>query len=79
MNYSNNKMHSHGGPEMVTLVEPYVYQTLQTLVGKYAVIQTTRDSLRGNVMDVKPDHVVIRVGDSTFFVRCQQIVSVMPD
>ncbi|WP_226669464.1 YuzF family protein [Metabacillus litoralis] len=76
MNYSNQM---HAGPEMITFVEPYVYQTLQTLIGKFAVIQTVRDSLRGKVMDVKPDHIVVQVGDSTFFVRCQQIVSVMPD
>ncbi|APH03847.1 YuzF family protein [Bacillus weihaiensis] len=76
MNYTNQM---HGGPELVTHVEPYVFQTLQTLIGKNAVVQTVRDSLRGRVMDVKPDHIVVKVGDSTFFIRCQQIVSVMPD
>ncbi|KZZ83406.1 MULTISPECIES: YuzF family protein [Bacillaceae] len=67
-------------PQMITIIDPYVYQTLQTVIGKDLVIQTTRDTVRGNLTDVKPDHIVLKAnGDSVFFIRIQQIVSIMPD
>ncbi|MFY4775486.1 YuzF family protein [Metabacillus sp. RGM 3146] len=66
-------------PQMVTIVEPYVYQTLQSVIGKTLVVQTVRDTLRGKLTDVKPDHAVIQVNGTTFFVRLQKIVSIMPD
>ncbi|MGD6794562.1 YuzF family protein [Metabacillus indicus] len=66
-------------PQMITIVDPYVFQTLQTVIGKTLVIQTVRDSTRGVLKDVKPDHIVLQAGDSTFFIRIQQIVTIMPD
>lgn len=59
--------------------EPYVFQTLQSVIGKNLVIETVKDTLRGMLMDVKPDHIVMSVGDETFFVRTCQIVTIMPD
>lgn len=64
---------------MITIVDPYVFQTLQSVIGKTLVIQTVRDSTRGVLKDVKPDHIVLQAGDSTFFIRIQQIVTIMPD
>jgi len=64
---------------MITIVDPYVFQTLQSVLGKTLVIQTVRDSIRGVLKDVKPDHIVLQAGDSTFFIRTQQIVTIMPD
>ncbi|MDQ0246730.1 ferredoxin-fold anticodon binding domain-containing protein [Bacillus fengqiuensis] len=66
-------------PKMVSVVDPYVYETLQTVIGKRVVIETVRGNVTGNLNDVKPDHVVIKEKDSTFFVRIQQIVWIMPD
>ncbi|MGD6817353.1 YuzF family protein [Metabacillus sp. 84] len=67
-------------PQMITIIDPYVYQTLQTVIGKDLVIQTVRDTTRGKLTDVKPDHIVLKTnGDSIFFIRIQQIVSIMPD
>ncbi|WP_456274430.1 YuzF family protein [Bacillus sp. AK031] len=59
--------------------EPYVYETLQSVIGKILIVSTVQDTLRGRLMDVKPDHVVMNIGDETFFVRIAQIVSIMPD
>ncbi|UII54492.1 YuzF family protein [Cytobacillus spongiae] len=59
--------------------EPYVFQTLQTVMGKVLIVQTTKDTLRGKLLDVKPDHIVMHIGDEMFFVRTAQIVSIMPD
>ncbi|KAA0546627.1 DUF2642 domain-containing protein [Bacillus sp. BGMRC 2118] len=62
-----------------TIVEPFVVQAAQSLIGKNAVIETVGDSFRGRVMDAKPDHIVIQSGDSSFFIRLQMIISIMPD
>ncbi|TDL78638.1 YuzF family protein [Peribacillus frigoritolerans] len=64
---------------MITIVDPYVFQTHQSVIGKVLVIQTVRDSIRGKLKDVKPDHIVLEAGDSVFFIRIQQIVTIMPD
>jgi hypothetical protein len=59
--------------------EPFVVQTLQSVMGKMLVVETVKDTLRGTLMDVKPDHIAMQVGDKVFFVRICQIVTVMPD
>ena len=62
-----------------TLVDPFVVSTLQTVIGKVLIVQTTKDTIRGVLKTVMPDHIVLLAGDSTFFIRIQEIVSVMPD
>lgn len=62
-----------------TMVDPFVVQRLQTVIGKELIVQTTKDTIRGILKDVKPDHVVLMAGDSPFFIRIQQIVSIMPE
>lgn len=65
--------------EYRTMVDPFVVQTLQTVMGKELIVQTTKDTIRGILKDVKPDHIMLMAGDSPFFIRIQQIVSIMPD
>jgi len=44
------------------------------------IVQTVKDTVRGKLKEVMPDHIVIEAGaKSVFYVRIQQIVSVMPD
>ncbi len=62
----------------MTLIDPYVIQTLQSVMGREVVIETVRGSIRGVICDVKPDHVVLQASDSYFFVRIQQVIWVMP-
>jgi hypothetical protein len=59
--------------------DPYVYQTLQSVMGKNLVVETVKDTLRGRLMDVKPDHIAVQSGDEIFFIRIAQIVTIMPD
>ncbi|PEV83910.1 hypothetical protein CN442_30780, partial [Bacillus thuringiensis] len=40
---------------MVSTPNPYVYQTLQSVIGKHVVIETVRGNVRGKLKDVKPD------------------------
>ncbi|MCY0887159.1 MAG: YuzF family protein [Alicyclobacillaceae bacterium] len=63
------------------MVDPYVVQTLQSVMGKVLVVNTGHGTLRGRLNAVKPDHIVLQEpeGKSTFFVRIQKIVWIMPD
>ncbi|RXJ04650.1 DUF2642 domain-containing protein [Anaerobacillus alkaliphilus] len=61
-----------------TMIDPFVIETLQTVIGKHLVVETTRDSVRGVLKDVKPDHITLMAGDTPFFIRIQQIVTIMP-
>ncbi|WP_232696662.1 DUF2642 domain-containing protein [Brevibacillus daliensis] len=65
-------------PGMVTITEPYVFQTLQSLMSNSVTILTTRGIVQGVVCNVLPDHVVIEKADTMFFVRLPEIVWVMP-
>lgn len=64
----------------VSLVEPYVVQTLQSIIGKRIIVDTVRGTIQGNLIDVKPDHIVLRDNkeDQPTFIRIQQIVFIMP-
>ncbi|ANN33019.1 hypothetical protein A9498_16405 [Bacillus thuringiensis serovar coreanensis] len=62
---------------MVSVPNPYVYQTLQSVIGKQVVIETVRGNIRGKLKDVKPDHLLIE-DTVPYIVRIQQIVWIMP-
>lgn len=66
--------------DTVTLVDPYVVQTLQTVIGNRILVDTLRGAIQGTLVDVKPDHIVLkeREDDQPVFVRIQQIVFIMP-
>ncbi|PLR86766.1 hypothetical protein CVD25_18245 [Bacillus canaveralius] len=59
--------------------DPYVYQTLMSVVGNPVVVQTVRGSVRGTLRNVKPDHIVVEMGGNPFFIRTQQIIWVVPN
>lgn len=65
-------------PQFMSFIDPYVYQTLQTIRGKEVIIETVRGNVQGVIQDVKPDHIVLKSSDTLFFVRIQQIVWIMP-
>lgn len=66
-------------PVQVVVVEPYVLEAAGTLIGCFVVVETTRGSISGTLIDAKPDHLVIQQRDSAFFVRVCEIVWIMPD
>ncbi len=73
-----NQHNQQAVPQMYSLVDPYVYQALHSMIGCELVIETTRGNIRGKVADVKPDHVVLLTGNTSFFVRIQEIIWFMP-
>lgn len=59
---------------LVSIVDSYLYQRLLGFRGKWVVINTTKNPLQGLLHSVSPDHVVIEVSDTPFYVRIQEIV-----
>lgn len=75
----NEKRNQSYDAQYLTFVDPFVVKRLQSVVGKDLVVETTKDTIRGVLVEVQPDHIALSAGgDSTFFVRIQQIVSIMP-
>ena len=60
--------------EMVNIVDPYLYQRLLSFKNMHVVIKTTKNPLQGLLTSVSPDHVVIEVSNTPFYVRIQEIV-----
>ena len=65
-------------PEMYIPVEPDWLKRLVSFIRMEVIVETTRNSLYGKLMEVEHDHIVLQVGHGTIFIRCQQIISVMP-
>ncbi|MBU2701250.1 hypothetical protein Ga0466249_002364 [Sporomusaceae bacterium BoRhaA] len=65
-------------PEMITPVEPSWLKRLISVMGMEVVVETTRNSLYGKLLEVEHDHIELQIGHRVTFIRCQQIISVMP-
>ena len=61
--------------EYVSAYDPYVYQTLTSVVGEKIIVQVTNNSVvKGVLTKVLPDHIVVEKNETPFFVRTQQII-----
>ncbi|WP_280770013.1 YuzF family protein [Salipaludibacillus daqingensis] len=78
--YNNDQSRQQQGDTVkyVTSYDPFVVQTLQSVQGSTVVVQTSDGNIRGQLTDVKPDHIVVQSSESSFFIRIQQIIWVMP-
>lgn len=56
------------------LGDPYVYQALTQLQNQSIAVQTARGSVRGVLSIVMPDHIVVHMGGSPFYIRTEQII-----
>lgn len=65
-------------PEEVIPAEPAWLKRLMPYVGIDVVVETTRNSTFGRLLEVECDHIVLHTGHVVTFIRCQQIISVMP-
>ena len=65
--------------EYVSSYDPYVYQTLTSIIGKNIVVQLSNNSaVQGVLSQVLPDHIVVAKNKTPFFIRTQQIIWVSP-
>jgi hypothetical protein len=56
------------------LSDPYVYETLMGLQNNSIAVQTIRGSVRGVLRRVMPDHIVVHMGGTPFYIRTEQII-----
>lgn len=61
------------------LSNPYVYEALNGMLNRSLAIQTSRGSVRGVLRKVMPDHIVIHMGGSPFYVLTDQIIWFNPE
>ncbi|MCD8508845.1 MAG: YuzF family protein [Bacillus sp. (in: Bacteria)] len=64
--------------EYTSLYDPFLVQTLQSLLGRMVTVETSKGTVRGKLADVKPDHICVQTKDAQFLIRIQEIVWVMP-
>ncbi|MFD2637942.1 YuzF family protein [Piscibacillus salipiscarius] len=64
--------------QLFTLFEPFMYQTLISLINQHVVVETDKGALRGQLIDVKIDHIALEISGNIYFVRIQEISWVMP-
>lgn len=67
-----------GTVEFVSHFEGYVYQAAKGLKDKMIAIQTTRSTMQGILKGIAPDHLVLDVSGTPFYIRIQQIVWISP-
>lgn len=56
------------------LYDPYVYEALTRMQNQNIAVQTIRGSVRGELRMVAPDHVVVMMGGTPFYIRTEQII-----
>lgn len=64
--------------QLTSHVNPYMYHTLSTLLGKSIVVQTTNNPIQGLLKHVMPDHIVIETMNTPFYIRNQEIIWISP-
>jgi len=65
-------------PDTITIIEPCFIERLLSIVGMHVVVETSRNTQSGKLLEVEQDHIVLKNGSSVTFIRWQQIISVMP-
>ena len=60
--------------------DPYVYETLMSVVGSTLFVETTGMPVRGVLTDVKPDHIVMQdaMTQQQRYIRIAEMVSITP-
>ena len=56
------------------LSDPFVYEALMGLQNKTVAVQTPRGSVRGVLRKIMPDHIVVQMGGTPFYIRTEQII-----
>ncbi len=53
---------------------PYLYETVKGLIGQQIAVQTGKNIQHGVLTAVLPDHIVIEICQTPFFIRMDEIV-----
>ncbi|WP_431027311.1 DUF2642 domain-containing protein [Lysinibacillus sp. LZ02] len=53
---------------------PYLFETVKGLMGQQIVVQTEKNIQQGVLTSVLPDHVVIEICKTPFFIRMDEVI-----
>lgn len=56
------------------LSNPYLYETLKLMISQKIVVQTEKSIQQGILTTVLPDHIVIEIDLTPFFIRMEEII-----
>ncbi|MEK5232677.1 DUF2642 domain-containing protein [Lysinibacillus sp. FSL K6-0232] len=65
--------------QMESISNPYLYETLKMMVGQAIVVQTEKSIQQGILMSILPDHIVLEISRTAFFIAMEEIVWVTLD
>jgi len=47
-------------PEIIATIEPFLMERLLSIVGMHVVVETSRNTQYGNLLEVEQDHIVVK-------------------
>ncbi|MFB7157226.1 DUF2642 domain-containing protein [Lysinibacillus sp. NPDC056232] len=53
---------------------PYLYETLNMMIGQAIVVQTEKNIQQGKLISVLPDDIVVEISRTPLFIRMKEIV-----
>ncbi|WP_285395018.1 DUF2642 domain-containing protein [Lysinibacillus sp. fls2-241-R2A-57] len=57
-----------------SISNPYLYETLNMMIGQSIVVQTEKTIHRGILISVLPDDIVVEISHEPFFIRMGEII-----
>lgn len=57
-----------------SITNPYLYETLNMMLGQAVVVQTEKNIQQGILLSILPDHMVLEINRTPFFIRMEEIV-----
>jgi len=60
--------------QMESISNPYLYETLKMMVGQAIVVQTEKNIQQGVLISILPDHIVLAISRTPFFISLEEVV-----
>lgn len=60
--------------QMGSISNPYLYETFKMMIGQAVVVQTEKNIQQGILLSILPDHMVLEINRTPFFIRMEEIV-----
>ncbi|AJK86996.1 DUF2642 domain-containing protein [Lysinibacillus fusiformis] len=57
-----------------SISNPYLYETLKMMVGQAIVVQTEKNIQQGILLSILPDHIILEISRTPFFIQLEEIV-----
>ncbi|WP_155591740.1 DUF2642 domain-containing protein [Lysinibacillus cavernae] len=57
-----------------SISNPYLYETLKMMIGQAVVVQTENTLQQGILLSILPDHMILEISRTPFFIRMEEIV-----